>query len=143
MLAFDEFPVGVDVEHVKDKDWRIFHRYLTDDEMSMIENSDRSAECFFEVWTIREAFAKEEGLGLKILDKDFLVDYDRREIDYDGRRLYFKSFDYKTEDKYKITVCSEHEVSDATLHILSYEEWSEIRSSLANKINSILEMEEA
>ncbi|MBQ9361288.1 MAG: 4-phosphopantetheinyl transferase family protein [Lachnospiraceae bacterium] len=121
----------MDVELVKGKDWRIFHRYLTDDEMSMIENSDGPVDCFFEVWTIREAFAKEEGLGLKILDRDFLVNYDRLEIDYDGRRLYFKSFDYDAGDKYKISVCSEYDVSKASIHILSPEEWDKLWSGLA------------
>lgn len=130
VLAFDKHPVGVDVEKVKDKDWRIFHRYLTDDEMSMIEEAESPGESFFEVWTIREAFAKEEGLGLKILDRDFLVDYDRHEIGYDGRRLYFKTFDYDADNKYKISVCSAYDASEAELHILSSEEWAKISMSL-------------
>ena len=37
VYAEDMSPVGVDVERVREKNWRIFHRYLTEKELKMIE----------------------------------------------------------------------------------------------------------
>ena len=107
VLAVSGKPVGADVEIVKGKDWRMFHRFLSEDEMKMIETSREPEERFFEVWTVREAFSKEEGQGLRILDEAFAVDYDRREIVYKDKTLYFNTISHKVrENGYKISVCS-------------------------------------
>ncbi len=137
LIAFaeDDAPVGVDVELVKEKDYRLFHRYLNTEEMSMIESSSDPEACFFEIWTVREAFAKEEGLGLGILDKQFSVDYKSRRISYDGRVLYFKSFDRFADERYKISVCSVHDVSDAVLTELTPADWEQRIESLKQGIN--------
>lgn len=124
-FAEDTESVGVDVELVKDKDWRIFHRYLTDAEMSMIGSSKDPKACFFEVWTVREAFAKEEGLGLKILDMDFAMDYESRSIFFDGRTLKFRSFEHKADERYSISVCSPHEIPDVGLTELNISDWEQ------------------
>lgn len=134
-FASDAYPVGVDVELVKDKDWRIFHRYLTDEEMSIIEEAEDQKECFFEIWTIREAFAKEEGQGLKILDKDFDIDYMKHRIIYEGKRLYFNTFDHVADERYKISICSPHDVSDAEITVLSKSDWDKcLKSGLFSKL---------
>lgn len=128
IIAFVEGdePVGIDVELVKDKKWRLFQRYLSDEEMKMIETSDDPEACFFEVWTIREAFAKEEGLGLRILDKSFSVDYDTRKIYYDGRILCYRSFDHYADERYKISICSSGDLSDVIIKELTLTEWNEL-----------------
>ena len=123
--ASDPEQVGVDVELVKAKDWKLFHRYLTDEEMLLIESSDDPEACFFEIWTVREAFAKEEGLGLGILDKDFRMNYKNRQISYEGRTLFFKSFDHKSDERYKISVVSVHDVSEASIRFLTKKNWEE------------------
>ena len=107
VLAVSDKPVGADVEIVKGRDWRMFHRFLSEVEMKMIETSKEPEERFFEVWTVREAFSKEEGQGLRILDEAFAVDYDRREIVYKDKTLYFNTISHKARDSgYKISVCS-------------------------------------
>lgn len=128
VLATNDAPVGVDVEEIKAKDWRIFHRYLTSEEMSMIESSDDQDAAFFKVWTIREAFAKEEGLGLAILDRSFTVDYDSCSISYEGRRLLFSSTGYTSFEggRYMISVCTSGSIKGINYHDLSPEEWKEI-----------------
>nr|MCR5746144.1 4'-phosphopantetheinyl transferase superfamily protein [Lachnospiraceae bacterium] len=89
VLAVGRLPVGVDVEIVKEKDWRMFHRFLSKEEMKMIEGDKDPEIRFFEVWTVREAFSKEEGQGLRILDDVFKVDYDRKKISYKDKILNF------------------------------------------------------
>lgn len=130
VFAEDSYPVGIDVELVKEKDWRLFHRYLTKDEMSMIEGSDDPESCFFEIWTVREAFAKEEGQGLMIFDKDFRVKYDRQIISYDGRKLFFRSIDHEADDKYKISICSPHEISECELTVMTKTDWKKMLSGI-------------
>lgn len=123
VLATDSNPAGIDVEQIETKDWRIFHRYLTGSEMTMIENSSDPCARFFEVWTIREAFAKEEGLGLAMLDRDFTVDYESCRIFYEGKVLRFSSIGYKaSEERYMITICSPEPTENARYHILSPDE---------------------
>ena len=107
VLAISDKPVGADVETVKGKDWRMFHRFLSEEEMKMIETAKEPEGRFFEVWTVREAFSKEEGKGLRILDEAFTVDYDRKEIGYKGKILYFKTISHTARGTgYKISVCS-------------------------------------
>ncbi|MCR5774743.1 MAG: 4'-phosphopantetheinyl transferase superfamily protein [Lachnospiraceae bacterium] len=130
VFASDSSPVGVDVEAVREKDWRIFHRFLTEKEMAMIESSGDPEGCFFEVWTIREAFAKEEGEGLGLIDKPFIVDYDRRVIEYGNKTLYFKTFEHMADIRYKVSICSPHDISGAELKILTPEDWDGLRSLL-------------
>lgn len=130
VLATDDIPVGVDVEEIKAKDWRIFHRYLTLEEMTMIESSSDQEEAFFKVWTIREAFAKEEGLGLAILDREFTVDYDSCSISYEGRSLGFSSAGYTSQEggRYMISVCSSGNLEEIHCHDLSPDQWKQLLS---------------
>ncbi len=132
IIAFAEAdePVGIDVELVKDKEWRTFHRYLSDEEMKMLESSEDPEACFFEMWTIREAFAKEEGLGLRMLDRSFSVDYDKQRIYYDGRSLCYRSFDHFADGKYKISICSSSDLSDTALEEFSLTEWNDLISRI-------------
>ncbi|MCR5409613.1 MAG: 4'-phosphopantetheinyl transferase superfamily protein [Lachnospiraceae bacterium] len=114
------------MECVKEKDWRIFHRYITEDEYKMIETSGDPEACFFKVWTIREAFSKEEGKGLTILDDDFSVDHGDKKISYNGKTLCFKSFEHYADCAYSISICSPHEVDREYLQELSPEEWESL-----------------
>ena len=74
VLAVSGKAVGADVETVKGRDWKMFGRFLSEAEMKMIGEAEDPEEKFFEVWTVREAFSKEEGQGLRILDESFSVD---------------------------------------------------------------------
>lgn len=121
VLALSDRPVGVDVELIKGKDWHLFHRYLTEKEMSMIESADDPAARFFDVWTVREALSKEEGIGLRILDRKFTVDYAAHTISYEGRTLYFWTGSYHSSESYSLSLCSPEELRDVELMYLDKE----------------------
>ena len=107
VLAVSGRAVGADVETVKGRDWEMFGRFLSEAEMKMIGEAEDPEEKFFEVWTVREAFSKEEGQGLRILDESFSVDYERNRIRYKGKTLYFNTKSHAARDTlYKISVCS-------------------------------------
>ena len=133
VLAVDDLPVGIDVEQIKDKNWEIFHRYLTEAEMSMIRSSNDPVARFYEVWTIREAFFKEEGQGLRILDSDFSVDYDCRTIHYNEKELYFRTESYDSSDKYRISICSQRPPDDAKMICMTNSYWKSIASSMSSQ----------
>jgi phosphopantetheinyl transferase len=114
------------VERVKEKNWRIFHRYLSDQEIKMIEASDDPEACFFAVWTVKESFSKEEGMGLAILDEDFSIDHKINKISYSGKTLFFKSFEHTAEDAYRISICSPHEIQDERLYELTEKDWEDL-----------------
>ena len=135
VLAVDDRPIGIDTELVKEKDWRIFHRYLTEEEMSMIEASRYPAARFFDVWTVREALSKEEGIGLRILDKDFLVDYDKCTIDYEGRRLYFRTEEYRVSETYSLSICSPARPDTAEIIYLDDAGWEHMKALLSGYIH--------
>ena len=107
VLAVSGRAVGADVETVKGRDWEMFGRFLSEAEMKMIGEAEDPEEKFFEVWTVREAFSKEEGQGLRILDESFSVDYERNRIRYKDKTLYFNTKSHAARDTlYKISVCS-------------------------------------
>nr|MCR5747666.1 hypothetical protein [Lachnospiraceae bacterium] len=82
---------------------------------------------FFEVWTVREAFSKEEGQGLRILDDVFKVDYDRKKISYKDKILNFDHMTHSVrETRYKISVCSEELTADTDYIFLTNDDWSKI-----------------
>ena len=134
VLAVDDRPIGIDVEKIKDKNWEIFHRYLTEAEMSMIKESDDPIGRFYEVWTIREAFSKEEGLGLSILDKDFHVDYGRQLVTYDNKKLHFRIESYSSADEYRISLCSQKQLEEAVIEYLDDTGWKRVISALQSCI---------
>ncbi len=107
VLAVSGRAVGADVETVKGRDWEMFGRFLSEAEMKMIGEAEDPEEKFFEVWTVREAFSKEEGQGLRILDESFSVDYERNRIRYKDKTLYFNTKSHAARDTlYTISVCS-------------------------------------
>ena len=123
VLAVSGKAVGADVETVKGRDWKMFGRFLSEAEMKMIGDAENPEEKFFEVWTVREAFSKEEGQGLSILDESFSVDYERNRIRYKGKTLYFNTKSHAARDTlYKISVCSPLPTDSTEYIILKNEE---------------------
>ena len=123
VLAVSGRAVGADVETVKGRDWEMFGRFLSEAEMKMIGEAEDPEEKFFEVWTVREAFSKEEGQGLSILDESFSVDYERNRIRYKGKTLYFNTKSHAARDTlYKISVCSPLPTDSTEYIILKNEE---------------------
>ena len=105
VLATADAPIGVDVEKVDRKiKLSSFKRFLHPHEIRMLDDAECPKELFFKIWTVREAFSKEEGEGLSILDKDFCVDYENDHITYGGRKVFFKSMEH---GGYFISVCCE------------------------------------
>ena len=89
VCAFDDRPIGIDIELMKPIDKKIAERYYTKDEIAYIqENEDFNIERFYKVWTKKESRIKYEGKGLSIPLSSFNV-FDTVELE---RTSYFKIF---------------------------------------------------
>lgn len=61
--------IGVDIEVIKPFDKRLIKRYFSKDEEDFIKNDSD----FFKIWTVKEAFLKLTGEGLKGITKQNVV----------------------------------------------------------------------
>lgn len=68
-------PIGVDIERIKDKsNLDIAERFFNPLEVKQIKASANPNLCFFELWTLKEAFVKAIGLGIGYGLERFAVD---------------------------------------------------------------------
>jgi 4'-phosphopantetheinyl transferase len=70
----DEGNIGVDIEEIKAIDVTQFKKFITSDELALIQNSENSLTEFYELWAKKEAVMKAEGRGLSIPLKDIKIE---------------------------------------------------------------------
>ncbi len=63
--VISDCPVGIDVEHVLPRREEVLDELAADDEWDIL--GDRSWQCFFRLWTAKEAVLKANGLGIAAL----------------------------------------------------------------------------
>lgn len=108
--------VGIDIEYVREINLKCFSKVLTEYEMRMIKKSNNQIDKFYEIWTVKECFSKEEGIGLSILDHNFAIDYKHNSIKYNNKHIEFKTFHI---DKYIISICSKNISNDIKVNFLN------------------------
>ncbi len=92
VIAVSDYSVGVDAEKIREVDMRIKKRFTKAEAEYIGESTIR----FFEIWTKKEAFLKQEGVGLKGGLNTFCVIENAK----------ISTFNYKD---YIISVCFEKE----------------------------------
>lgn len=104
LLAVDDCSIGCDLEKLEEKNFTglakiVFH----ENEQRLLEKAQDLQNCFYSLWTKKEAFLKATGEGF--FRKSSLVDLSR-EVPYEenGKQYYFKKY---VIPGYIITVCSE------------------------------------
>lgn len=67
-LVIDKQPVGVDIQHMRPlKNYHLAERYFSEKELSKLEKcrgEAEKAECFYDIWVKKEAYAKLTGEGI-------------------------------------------------------------------------------
>ena len=137
VLAFGDMPLGVDVEERRPLNWRELASVFGAEEQSLLKGCEDPLSMFYRLWTVREAFSKEEGLGLAIFENGGTVmDYDSETIHYQGRVLCFQTWNLPW---YTLSVCAE-QLEEIRLRHLSSEDWN--RVLVHNRGSSLPEREE-
>lgn len=88
VLAVSDAPVGIDIEQVIPTAWQDIAQTFGAAERGMLNSSADPLNCFYRIWTAREAFAKEEGIGLTLFDDSTPeLDHARGIVEWHGRKL--------------------------------------------------------
>lgn len=99
VCAVDWEPVGIDIEEMKQEDLGIAKQFFAKEEVeylfSQLPNQQNKA--FFELWTLKESYIKQLGMGLSIKLKDFAMikkhDGWRVKSDKYCEEVFFKQYD--------------------------------------------------
>ena len=65
LVAINENAVGADIEVIRPFNKKLINTYFTPDEIAFIDSDEK----FFTVWTVKEAYLKLTGIGLKGIKK--------------------------------------------------------------------------
>ena len=71
-VALSDEPVGIDIEHKEDKEFRISNRMFSQEDKDYIAGNQKN---FRNVWTIKESFLKCVGIGVTAPLSSFTTDY--------------------------------------------------------------------
>lgn len=106
VCAVSDKDIGVDIEKIREVRFKIAERFATAEELSYIGDS---AERFFEIWTLKEAYFKCIGTGLNsnIKNVSFIIDGETAECSEKG----FKCSVLSVADGYCCSICER--ISDA------------------------------
>ncbi len=98
VCAVSDYPVGVDVEKIRDVNMDIAKEKFCANEYNTIINSNNSQNSFFEYWVKKESYVKALGKGLRIPLNEIYVD----------KISDWKFCMYEIEG-YKLCVCTKEE----------------------------------
>lgn len=109
--AISDTPVGIDIEKVRICDNDIAKRFFHEKEYDYLEKTltEKKAEIFFELWTLKESYVKALGKGLSLSLKSFCVLPDTchlgMEVFREIPKMHFKL--YEVASNYKCALCCE------------------------------------
>ena len=85
--------LGLDVEEIRDIDWKSFEAWFTAKEWDVIVNAKNSLIKFYQYWCRKESIIKALGLKLSYLNQ-IEVDIEEEEILIEKKQLVLKELDF-------------------------------------------------
>ncbi len=67
--AFSEHEIGIDIEVMREIDFKTAKRVLTDSDLEFLNSQENKADAFLKIWTAKEAYLKMTGDGIKGMNK--------------------------------------------------------------------------
>jgi len=121
-----DYPIGVDVERIKDNNLQIAETFFTPEEYDYILNQPLKEmnKNFYKIWTLKESYVKAEGKGLNIPLHTFSFDILPKEIQmYEGSNLSKKyCFQiFYLDDLHVVSVCSKN-IYNGPISIISIDD---------------------
>lgn len=105
ICAISNDEVGCDIELIKDIDMKIANKFFNDNEYKAIINSNSQLDTFYRIWTLKESFMKNLGLGFNIELNSFEITLASNPMvnqNMNSNRYYFKEIDI---NNYKCSIC--------------------------------------
>lgn len=128
VLAVADIDIGIDVEVLRDVNYRVATRFFSKDEnllLEQLQGKDKT-NLFFDFWTLKESYLKLLGTGLTKSLSSFTIVRDednfslKENLKNKHEAVYFKQYDL-AED-YKLSVCSYKDDFDEQPRIYSIQE---------------------
>lgn len=111
MCVLSDHEIGCDVEKVSEKMIDYAIRALPDEEHKWLNSiaEEEKRQSFYRLWTLKESFIKQKGLGFYLDIKSFYFEFDKENEpilhqNIDENQYYFSEYDLS--DGYKYSVCS-------------------------------------
>lgn len=110
VCAIDETPIGIDIEEMKQIDLNIAKRFFSNIEwMKLVQEPEEDKlDYFYNLWTLKESYIKNVGLGLSIPLHLISFTINGENIEFKNRYSHeirhFKQ--YNMDDLYKFSVCA-------------------------------------
>lgn len=109
VCAFSNYEVGVDIEKIRDVDLNIARRYYNFQEYEKIiceNNRLEQNNLFYLLWTLKESYLKNKGIGIKGLNSQLRFELGKCIIGYEKESMIHKLFyTERFENDYYISVC--------------------------------------
>lgn len=109
VAAFDEAPVGIDIEQIVPIDLTVAKKFFTAEEVEQLENRPaiQRLAYFYRLWTLKESYIKANGKGLSIPLDSFGFNLTEDMIQFhssmDSNNWQFKH--YPIDQDYELAVC--------------------------------------
>lgn len=126
LCAFDDSPIGIDVEVIGNNDYGIVKRYFHKNEWVEFNKKDESDKTsfFYTLWTAKESYIKMVGKGMSIPLNSFsaldgIVTLEKN-TDNINEKSYFESFNL--DDNHVGAVCTNKDEFNKDIKVLSIDE---------------------
>lgn len=117
LCGISQSDIGVDIEEIKDVDFRISKYVFSESEQKIIDSSeDDKTDIFYRLWTMKESYLKATGEGFNSDIKSVSFDICESNIFYDGWHIK----EYDILDEYKVSVCSRDNRFVESIKTISY-----------------------
>ncbi|GKX30040.1 4'-phosphopantetheinyl transferase [Vallitalea longa] len=109
VCAFDNHPIGIDVEVIKPIDFNIAKKFYTEFEYTdlMNQKENNRLNYFYRLWTLKESYIKADGKGLSIPLNSFSFSINNQDIELMTENEFNSCLFWQNEidNKHIVSVC--------------------------------------
>lgn len=124
VLATSDQEVGIDIERIRNVDFRIAERFFSKEEKAKLFalNGDQKTNYFLDLWTLKESYLKLLGKGLTKSLSTFTIkgengNFQLSHDDQVEHEVYFQQ--YPVDAAYKLSVCTYSNEFNSKIQFLS------------------------